>query len=196
MKKTTLVVLITLVILCNHAIAQEKTTEGTYYEENQDLRGIWTLYMEDKQITMVLHQYENYLGGASTGGEDPEPWNAAVVGSINGDKIELHTQSYHNNAVTVFTKISGKLVDGDLVGSFLQADSLGQVIYGEVKGFKINPDISEYKPANVTTYATSSNADIDQMTLDNVEDNRFLDVTTQKDRVFYLGWAWKPGEPN
>lgn len=164
--------------------------------EKLSLEGIWILDMGEDRATMVVYQNDELLAGACTGA-DPDPWNAAMVGSISGNKIELQT-SWHSNAVVVQTLIRGE-TDGDNInGSFIQADSLGRVIRGKATGFKINPDVSEYRPAAEITVAVAPQKEIVKAAEETNPENsiadksRFVDVTSQSDRVFYLGWAWKP----
>lgn len=163
------------------------------------LEGIWILDMGEKKVTMVVYQHDGLLAGACNG-DDPDPWNAAMVGSILGNEIELHT-SQHENEVNVETLIRGETTGENINGSFVQSDSLGRVNRGKVTGFKINPDVSEYGPAVEITPAVAPNKVTTQATEETnpansrADKSRFVDVTTQSDRVFYLGWAWKPGEP-
>ncbi|MGB5100272.1 MAG: hypothetical protein WBN94_06705 [Methanothrix sp.] len=163
--------------------------------------GIWVLDMGEKKVTMVVYQHDGLLAGACNG-DYPDPWNAAMVGYVSGDEIELHT-SRHEDEVIVETLMSGKTTGENINGSFVQSDSLGRVTSGKVSGFKINPDVSEYRPAVEITLAV---APIKEPATQATEEtnpanskadkSRFVDVTTQSDRVFYLGWAWKPGEPS
>ncbi len=164
------------------------------------LEGIWILDMGEKKVAMVVYQHDGLLAGACNG-DDPDPWNAAMVGSILGNEIELHT-SRHENEVIMETLIRGETTGENINGSFVQSDSLGRVTSGKVSGFKINPDVSEYRPAVEITSAVAPNTETTQATEGSNPANsrddksRFVDVTTQSDRVFYLGWAWKPGEPS
>lgn len=164
------------------------------------LEGIWILDMGEKKVTMMVCQHNGLLAGACNG-DDPDPWNAAMVGSLSGNGIELHI-SRHGNEVIMETLISGETTGENINGSFVQSDSLGQVTRGNVSGFKINPDVSGYRPAVEITPAVAQNKETMQTTEGTnqtnlrVDKSRFVDVTTQSDRVFYLGWAWKPDEPS
>ena len=165
------------------------------------LEGIWVLDMGEKKVTMVVYQHDGLLAGACNG-DDPDPRNAVMVGSISGNEIELHA-SRHENEVIVETMIRGETTGENINGSFVQSDSLGRVTRGKITGFKINPDVSEYRSAvEVTiTPAVAPNKETMQPTEETnpansrADKSRFVDVTTQSDRVFYLGWAWKPDEP-
>lgn len=185
-------ILALLAIFSGISLAEDATGELS-------LEGIWILDMGEDKATMVVYQNDELLAGACTGA-DPDPWNAAMVGSISGNKIELQT-SRHSNAVVVQTLIRGE-TDGDNInGSFIQADSLGRVTRGKATGFKINPDVSEYRPLATAAEIMVAVAPQKEMVKEAEETNpensiaeksRFVDVTSQSDRVFYLGWAWKP----
>ena len=162
------------------------------------LEGIWILDMGEERATMVVYQHDGLLAGACNG-VDPDPWNAAMVGSVLGNEIELHT-SRHENEVIMETLIRAETTGENINGSFVQSDSLGRVTSGKVSGFKINPDVSEYRPAVEIAPAVPPNKETAQViektnqTVSTVKKSRFVDVTTQSDRVFYLGWAWKPDD--
>ncbi len=162
------------------------------------LEGIWILDMGEERVTMVIYQNDGLLAGACNG-DDPYLWNAAMVGSILGNEIELHT-SRHENEVIMETLIRAETTGENINGSFVQSDSLGRVTSGKVSGFKINPDLSEYRPAVEITPTMPPNKETTQaiertnQTDSPVKKSRFVDVTTQSDRVFYLGWAWKPDD--
>jgi hypothetical protein len=156
--------------------------------------------MGEERVTMVVYQYDGLLAGACNG-DDPDPWNAAMVGSVLGNEIELHT-SRHENEVIMETLIRAETSGENINGSFVQSESLGRVNSGNVSGFKINPDVSGYRPAVEITPTVAPIKETTQViertnqTVSTVKKSRFVDVTTQSDRVFYLGWAWKPGEPS
>jgi hypothetical protein len=162
------------------------------------LEGIWILNMGEKKVTMVMYQYEGLLAGACNG-IDPNPWNAAMIGSLSGNGIELHI-SRHGNDIIMETLISGETTGENINGSFVQSDCLGRVTRGNVSGFKINPDLSEYRPAVeimpavLPSKETTQSTEKRNLTVSTTKKSRFVDVTTQSDRVFYLGWAWKPDD--
>lgn len=164
------------------------------------LDGIWILDMGEERVTMVMHQHDGLLAGACNG-DDPDPYNAAMVGALSGNEIELHI-SQHGNDIIMETLIRGETTGENINGSFVQSDSLGRVTSGNVSGFKINPDVSGYRPAVEITPTVAPIKETTQaiertnQTDSTAKKSRFVDVTTQSDRVFYLGWAWKPGEPS
>ena len=93
-----------------------------------------------EQVTMMIRQHESRLIGACTG-SDSGPWNAVVMGSLSGGEIELQARSIRSGSgLIVQTAIFGE-TDGETIrGSFLRADSQGNVTSGEATGLKINPD--------------------------------------------------------
>lgn len=151
---------------------------------------------------MMIRQHESRLVGACTGG-DADPWNAVVTGSLAGNEVELRARSLRSGVI-VETEISGDTNGETINGSFLRGDSLGKVTGGEATGFKIDPDTSQYSPAAVAVIAPEVplSPDIQEKAATESEvqmasrtdKSRFVDVTSQKERVLYLGWAWTPGE--
>jgi len=171
-----------------------------------NLEGIWTINLGSEQVTMMIRQHESRLIGACTG-SDSGPWNAVVMGSLAGNEVELQTRSIRSGSgLIVETAIFGD-ADGETIrGSFLRGDSQGKVSSGEATGFKINPDTSQYRPAATiladAIVPSSMNTETIDESREKAEDqqasgadkSRFVDVKSQTDRVFYLGWAWTPGE--
>jgi len=171
-----------------------------------NLEGIWTINLGSEQVTMMIRQHESRLIGACTG-SDSGPWNAVVMGSLAGNEVELQARSIRSGSgIIVETTIFGE-TDGETIrGSFLRGDSQGKVSSGEATGFKINPDTSQYKPAATiladAIVPSSMNTDAIDESREKAENqqasgadkSRFVDVKSQTDRVFYLGWAWTPGE--
>ena len=171
-----------------------------------NLEGIWTINLGSEQVTMMIRQHESRLIGACTG-SDSGPWNAVVMGSLAGNEVELQARSIRSGSgIIVETTIFGE-TDGETIrGSFLRGDSQGKVSSGEATGFKINPDTSQYRPAATiladAIVPSSMNTETIDESREKAEDqqasgadkSRFVDVKSQTDRVFYLGWAWTPGE--
>jgi hypothetical protein len=178
-----------------------------------ELEGVWVLDMEGESISMVVYQSGTEIAGACTG-EYPEPWNAVMTGSVSGKDVDLFVLSIHDG-VGVMIEICGEENDGGIWGSFIQTDSLGGQTSGNLTGFKTSPDTSAYEPAPLTVKAPPSDQLMESATPleaagGGVEDKRggsvgmpaqresetdnrrFVDVTTQAERVFYLGWAWNP----
>jgi len=171
-----------------------------------NLEGIWTINLGSEQVTMMIRQHESRLIGACTG-SDSGPWNAVVMGSLAGNEVELQARSIRSgSSIIVETAIAGE-TDGETIrGSFLRGDSQGKVSSGEATGFKINPDTSQYRPAATILADAIAPSSMNTETIDEsrekaedqqatgADKGRFVDVKSQTDRVFYLGWAWTPGE--
>ena len=120
-----------------------------------NVEGIWILPIEDVQVTMVIYQSESDLFGACKSEDSDEPWNAVMMGSLSGDQAVLNTVSLQNGVI-VSMKITGTISDGTISGKFVQIDSNGVAKTGDVMGFQINPDTSEYEPAIVQEPAASA----------------------------------------
>ncbi|OPX78716.1 MAG: hypothetical protein A4E50_02121 [Methanosaeta sp. PtaB.Bin087] len=178
------------------------------------LEGVWTLDMEGDMLSMVVYQSGPEIAGACTG-EYPEPWNAVMTGSVSGNEVNLFLLSLQDG-VGIMTEISGGEMDGGIKGSFVQTNSLGGWRRGNLTGFMTNHDTSAYEPAPPTFRPLSSEPSTEPSKPLEAEDGgtedkrggsggisppggseagerRFVDVTTQAERVFYLGWAWNPG---
>lgn len=168
---------------------------------SQNMEGIWIMKLGSEQVTMMISQNGSRLAGACTGG-NAEPWNAVLMGSLAGTGVELRALSINRSGILVETEIDGDTNGESINGSYMQGDSLGKVKSGEATGFKINPDASQYSPATVMAYEVPLSLNTQPKVASEAEDrkapkkskSRFVDVTTQKDRVLYLGWAWTPGE--
>jgi hypothetical protein len=117
-----------------------------------NLQYIWSLTgIEADQITMVLNQSENDLSGqAKYEGSNSNPWNAVVVGSVSGDKVDLVMTAMKGTEM-VSTKMSGTFSADTISGKFVQTDMTGKSKKnGDFSAVWINPDTSAYTPADVT----------------------------------------------
>ena len=187
--------------------------DATFAAEIPDLEGIWTLDLEGESISMVVYQFGSDLAGACTG-EYPEPWNAVMTGSIMENEVDLFVLSIQNGACTAI-KISGKENEGEIGGNFAKINSLGFWASENLTGFKTSPDTSAYEPATPITHALPLGSVHESTTpLETADEGaevnlgkvigppsqrdsetgakRIVDVTSQAERVFYLGWAWNP----
>lgn len=117
-----------------------------------NLQYIWSVTgIEADQITMVLNQSGNDLNGqAKYEGSDSNPWNAVVVGSVAGDKVDLVLTAMKDNEM-ISTKLSGTFSADTIAGKFVQADMTGKTKKsGDFSAVWINPDTSAYTRAEVT----------------------------------------------
>jgi hypothetical protein len=187
--------------------------DATLAAQIPSLEGVWTLDMEGDMLSMVVYQSGSEIAGACTG-EYPEPWNAVMTGSISGNEVTLFFLSIQDG-VGVMTEISGEVRDGGIKGSFVQTDSIGGRMRGNLTGFETNPDTSAYESAPPTVQALPSDLSTESAALLEAADGgtenkrvgsggisaeggseagerQFVDVASQAERVFYLGWAWNP----
>jgi len=137
-----------------------------------------------------------------------------ITGSVSGSYVDLFALSLQDG-VGVMIEILGEESDGAIRGSFVRTDSLGGRTRGNLTGFKTSPDTSDYEPASPTV-PSSLSSDLSMASTRPLEadggaedrgggpvgmsaergseagEKHFVDVTTQAERVFYLGWAWNP----
>jgi hypothetical protein len=128
--------------------AIEPAVEEAAIEATPNLNYIWAVYgIEDDRITMVLNQEgEDLYGQAKYEPEGADSWNAVVVGSIIGDKVDLVITALKGDEL-VSSKLSGIFADEALSGSFFQVIQ-GQISNrGEFNAEWIDPDTSSYTPA-------------------------------------------------
>jgi hypothetical protein len=156
-----------------------------------NLNYIWQFSgIEAGPITMVLEQNGNdLLGRAKYEPEGGKAWNADVIGSVAGEKVDLTMSALKDN-VLIITRLSGILANEDISGNFTQA-SEGKVINnGTFNAMWINPDTSSYTPATVeapaavvTPAAPVANATTTSETAEEEKKSRFVDVREYKDKI-------------
>ena len=114
-----------------------------------DLKYIWSVTgIESEKITMVLNQDgKDLFGQAKYEPDNGKKWNAEVVGSIEGNNVEL-TLSAQKDKETVTTKMTGIFDTNQTIsGSFSQVSSGKIVNKGNFSAMWISPDTSSYAPA-------------------------------------------------
>jgi len=161
-----------------------------------NLNYIWQFSgIEAGPITMVLEQNgSDLLGRAKYEPEGGKAWNADVIGSVAGEKVDLTMSALKDN-VLIITRLSGILANEDINGNFTQA-SEGKIINnGTFNAMWINPDTSSYTPATVeeTVVATPAPAEVTSAaqpaaaavntTAANKTEKRFVDVHEYKDKI-------------
>ena len=160
MKNITLSIILSMTLMSGLCLAQNDTESVTTSLDDlveakaPSLEGTWIFPIDDMQVTMVLYQSEDQLFGACKS-EDPEPWNAVVMGSFTGDQAVLNAMSLQSG-VLVSTKISGTVSEGTITGNFVQADSNGNVKMDDVLGFQASPDTTGYEPVEVAAPVVSA----------------------------------------
>ncbi|MDM7913515.1 MAG: hypothetical protein QUS09_10500 [Methanotrichaceae archaeon] len=164
-----------------------------------NLQYIWSVTgIEDGQVTMVLNQNgEELIGQAKYEPEIGEPWNADVVGSVSGDKVQLVLTALKGETMAT-TKMTGTFANEIISGNFTQI-SQGKVSKsGEFSAMWINPDVSSYTPAviaepeepetqpaqanNATTPAVTA-GETTQQPVQLGQSSRFVDVRKYKDQI-------------
>jgi hypothetical protein len=161
-----------------------------------NLNYIWQFSgIETGPIIMVLEQNGSDLfGRAKYEPEGGKAWNADVIGSVAGEKVDLTMSALKDN-VPIITRLSGILANEDINGNFTQA-SEGKIINnGTFNAMWINPDTSSYTPATVeapavatsapaevTSAAQPAAAEVNNTSKEN-KDNYFTDVHEYKDKI-------------
>jgi len=173
------------------ALLNETAANATPASMQPNLNYIWSLTgIEAGPITMALNQEGNELyGQAAYEPEGGKAWNADVIGSVAGEKVDLTMSALKDN-VLIITRFSGILANEDINGNFTQA-SEGKVINnGTFNAMWINPDTSSYTPATVEVPAAVvapaaivANATTTNETDEEEEKSRFVDVREYKDKI-------------
>ncbi len=97
---------------------------------------------------MALQQDGDVLyGSASCDGDSP--WNAAVLGQISGDRVELTMTSFQDGSI-VSLSFMGTIEGESIRGSFVMAGDRGSADAGLFNAVMINPDLTAYSPAEVS----------------------------------------------
>ena len=161
-----------------------------------NLNYIWQFSgIETGPIIMVLEQNGSDLfGRAKYEPESGKAWNADVIGSVAGEKVDLTMSALKDN-VLIITRLSGILANEDISGNFTQA-SEGKIINnGTFNAMWINPDTSSYTPATVEAPAVATPAPAEvtsaaqpaaaavNTTAVNKTEKRFVDVHEYKDKI-------------
>ncbi|MCJ7443373.1 MAG: hypothetical protein MUO26_02375 [Methanotrichaceae archaeon] len=160
-----------------------------------DLRYIWSITgIEPSQVTMVLNQEgEDLYGQAKYEPDSGEAWNAIVVGSISGDKVDLVLTALAGKEL-VSTKMSGTFSNESVAGKYVRATEGKIASRGDFNSVWINPDIASYTPAKIAEMpqeaqvqpGTTQNATVEQTTQQPVQlskTSRFVDVRQYKDKI-------------
>lgn len=115
-----------------------------------NLNYIWSVSgIESGQITMVLNQDGQDLFGQAKYEPDSGPaWNAEVVGTISGDKVDLTLTSQKENEMTT-TRMSGTYANEGISGNYTRVSGGKMIGKGAFSAMWINPDTSSYTPATV-----------------------------------------------
>jgi hypothetical protein len=140
---------LTALIIILALIELSSAISNAQEEKAANLSYIWSVSgLESDQITMALHQDGKDLFGAAKYEPDKGvPWNGIVVGSIDGNNIDLVLTSLQGNKM-----ISRRMIgtydfnNQSLQGEFFQANNSEILRRGNFNAIGINPDISEFMP--------------------------------------------------
>ena len=159
-----------------------------------NLNYIWSFSgIEAGPITMVLEQNgSDLLGRAKYEPEGGKAWNADVMGSVAGDKVDLTMSAVKDNVMTI-TRLAGTFANESVSGNFTQVSEGKILSNGTFNAMWINPDTSSYTPATVEVPAAvvAPAAIVDNATTTTEtaaeevkeEKSRFVDVREYKDKI-------------
>ncbi|VVB63220.1 Uncharacterised protein [uncultured archaeon] len=143
----------------NSALMSSVTYDSSLYgqstiEKAAEIQGIWSINLKGtEQVAMVLHQIgDNVFGSCKS---EASGWNAVVMGSVSGARLEIVATAIENNSLTSTTYI-GTFQNESFSGTFVKSDDLGNVDRGLFKAVLINRDLSGYSPAKSTKLAPPS----------------------------------------
>jgi hypothetical protein len=89
--------------------------------------------------------------------EGDRPWNAAVLGKISEDRVELTMNSLQDKSL-ISMRLIGTIEGENLKGSFVQAYDQGRVDSGLFTAVLINPDLTAYSPVKVVPASETTQA--------------------------------------
>jgi hypothetical protein len=128
-----------------------------------NLNYIWSFSgIEAGPITMAINQDGSDLFGQAK--YEPErgiAWNAELVGSVEGNTVEL-TMTAQKNKELVTTKMTGQYGDDTINGNFTQLSGGQKIGDGAFSAMWICPGTSSYTPAIINTKKKNS-IDISQL---------------------------------
>lgn len=113
-----------------------------------NLSYIWSLTgIESGPVTMVLNQEGSELYGQAKFEPDEEnAWNADVMGSINGNNVELAMTAQKGKEL-VTTKMTGTYANDTISGTFTQISAGKKIGSGSFSAMWISQEITSYSPA-------------------------------------------------
>lgn len=177
----------------NQTAPANETAAANATSTTANLNGIWSVNgIEVGAVTMALNQDGNDLfGQAKYEPDGGQAWNAEVVGSVQGDSVELTITAQKDSELTT-TKMSGTLANESISGNFTQVSGGKMLNKGPFNALWINPDISNYTPATIeqtkdkTTAVQNTNSaasEINTTSQTTTQKSRFVDVREYKDKI-------------
>lgn len=123
-------------------------------EKAAEIQGIWSVNLKGtEQVVMVLHQNGDDLFGSCK--SEASGWNAVVLGSVSGTRLELVATAIENDSLTS-TRFTGTFQNESISGTFMKSNDLGNFDRGLFKAVLINRDLSGYSPEKSTNPAPPS----------------------------------------
>jgi hypothetical protein len=116
-----------------------------------DLQGIWRFNLAETEVNVAISQSGDSIYGYCKF-EGDNPWDGVVSGSVSGKAVHIALVALQGK-VLVSTAAEATLQDDSLTGSYVKADSEGNVALGELTATKISADVSDYTPAKVESQA-------------------------------------------
>ena len=178
----------------NNTSAMENNTTTTA-SLGPSLNYIWSITgIESGMISMVLNQDgQDLFGQAKYEPEGGQPWNADVMGSITGDKVELILTAMKDEVQTT-TKMSGIFAKESITGNYSQVSGGKIVGKGNFSAEWISPDVSSYTPATIEepkvetpapepTIAAAVETTENQTAEQKDPKSRFVDVRQYADKI-------------
>ncbi|VVB71320.1 Uncharacterised protein [uncultured archaeon] len=157
-----------------------------------DLKYIWSVDgIESDKITMVLNQDgKDIFGQAKYEPEGGKAWNGEVVGSVEGNDVEL-TLSAQKDKEMVTTKLTGVFDSANqtIGGSFTQVNQGKVMNKGTFSAMWISPDTSSYTPAiieeekPVTPAPAAVNTTAVETETSTTKKSRFVDIHEYADKI-------------
>ena len=148
----------------SRSLANESDTSSTSSNESlqasvPNLSYIWSVTgIEPGQVIMALKQGgKNLYGQAKYELDSGQTWNGEVVGSVEGNRVDLVLTSQNGTDETA-TRLLGNFIDASqsIKGDLIKVSN-GQITERSMfEAVWINPDISSYTPAVVPIPGASS----------------------------------------
>ncbi|NYT01757.1 MAG: hypothetical protein GKC10_03230 [Methanosarcinales archaeon] len=155
------------------------------------LQGIWFVDLQGaERVNMALNQSSEELFGAAKY-EGSEPWNAVVVGRVQGDQVQLVLTALKGEVmVPIF--MEGTFSNEAMTGKYSVYNTRGKTGMGTFTAEWINPETSGYTPAAVATTEVAPPAETPTTEANNQSSapvqlggtTEFHDVSKDKDRIF------------
>jgi len=139
------------------AVPQNNASEtAKAASEIAKMKGIWSITgIETEQITTAIQQDGGDLfGQAKYEPDGGAAWNAVAIGSVSGDNVDLVVTALKGND-QVSTWMNGTYANDAFSGKFFEVSKGNVSLRGDFSATLVNPEISEYTPATVTTTAVT-----------------------------------------